>query len=145
MARAARKELVMLDDKLGVLTGRITGQRVLPSADQPRVEVSAEVSGEIGGIPTQIMASYWAKVRADGTLYGECPEQGLVITDDGSVGTYAAAGVGWFTEGGGTSFRGAIYLVNPPPKLAHLATTALVFEWDVAADQSATLALWGWK
>jgi hypothetical protein len=136
---------MMLEDKLGVLTGRVTATRVLPSSDQARVETSAEVSGEIAGVQTNIVATYWAKVRPDGTLYGECPEQGLVITDDGSVGTYAAAGVGWFTEGGGSSFRGAIYLVNPPPKLAHLSTTALVFEWDVAADQSATLALWGWR
>jgi len=136
---------MMLDDKLGVLSGRITGQRVLPSDDGPRVEVSAEISGDLGGVQTTIIATYWARVRPDGTLYGECPHQGVVMTDDGGTGVWSAAGVGWFTGDGGNSFRGSGYLVPPPPKLAHLATTALVFEWDVAADQSATLALWGWR
>jgi len=135
----------MLDDKLGVLTGRITGQRVLPPDSGPTVEISAEISGELAGVQTTILATYWAKVQPDGALYGECPRQGVVMTDDGGAGVWSAAGVGWFTAEGGQAFRGSGYLVPPPPKLAHLATTALVFEWDVTADQGATLALWAWK
>jgi hypothetical protein len=84
-------------------------------------------------------------VRPDGSLYGECPQQGVFMNPDG-VGTWTAAGVGAFTgDGAAVSFRGAIYLTTSPPKLAHLTKVALVYEWDVDADANATGSFWAWK
>lgn len=135
----------MLGDKVGELSGRVTGQRVLASEEGPRVETSFEVTGEFGGMASTLMATYWSRVRPDGTLYGECPHQGVLMTAVG-VGTWSAAGVGWFTgDGSAVSFRGALYLMTAPEELAHLTRVALVYEWDVDADANAKGTFWQWK
>ncbi len=136
----------MLGDKIGVLTGTVTGQRVLHSGDGPQVETTFEVNGDFSGVATTMMGTYWAKVRPDGSLYGECPQQGVIMTSDGGVGTWAAAGLGWFTgDGTGTEFRGAVYLLSAPPALAHLSRCALVYEWVVDGKGNATGAFWAWS
>jgi hypothetical protein len=135
----------MLGEKVGAFTGKTIGQRVLPSADGPRVETTNELTGELGGVPATWLATYNSTVRADGSLYGECPDQGLIMTPDG-IGTWKGAGVGCFTDDAGSaSFRGAVYLVNVPAKLAELAKVALMFEYEQARDGSATLHFWEWK
>ena len=58
------------------------------------------------------MASYVAKMQADGSLYGERPNAGVVVAADG-VGTYRATGAGSFTADDGTSFRGVAYFQSP--------------------------------
>lgn len=40
----------MLGDKLGVLKGKVTGQRILPSGAAPSLETTFEVSGEFAGV-----------------------------------------------------------------------------------------------
>jgi hypothetical protein len=135
----------MLGDKLGVLSGKVIGQRVLPSEHEPTAETSFEVSGQLDGVQVTMMGTYWSKVRPDGSLYGECPNQGVFIAPDG-VGTWTAAGVGWFTGvGTGVSFRGAVYLTKAPASLAKLTSVALIFEWDVDGDSNATGTFWAWK
>ena len=89
-----------------------------------------------------MMGTYVAKVRPDGTIYGECPQQGVLMTGDGQVGTWTAAGLGWFTgDGTGTAFRGAIYVVNPPPALDR---TAVVYEWEIDGKGNARGEFWAW-
>lgn len=134
----------MLGDKLGTLTGKVTGQRVMPSEDRPTVETSFEASGHFAGVDTTWIATYWATVRPDGSMYGECPRQGVVMTNDGGVGTWTAAGVGWFGEAGSTHFRGAIYLSSAPEKLAHLTRTAIIYEWQIDGEANTTGTLWAW-
>lgn len=135
----------MLGDKIGSFVGRTTGQRVLPSAEGPRVEITAELTGELGGVPATWLATYTSRVRADGSLYGECIDQGLVMTADG-IGTWTGAGVGRFTStDGAASFRGAVYLTSQPRKLDELAQVAIMFEYEAAADGGATLDFWAWK
>jgi len=136
----------MLGDKLGELRGDVTGQRVLPSAGGPKVETSFQVTGQLTGVDITLMGTYWSIVRPDGSLYGECPDQGVVMTADGDVGTWNGAGVGRFTgQGAGASFRGAIYLQKAPAKLAHLASTAILHEWDIDANGKATGVFWSWN
>lgn len=135
----------MLGDKLGVLTGKVTGQRILPSEDEPKAETSFEVSGQLDGVQIAFMGTYWSKVRPDGSLYGECPNQGVLMAPDG-VGMWTAAGVGWFTGGGtGVAFRGACYLTKAPASLAKLSNVALIYEWETDGDSNATLGFWAWK
>lgn len=136
----------MLGDKVGVLTGKVTGSRVLNSGHGPKVETTFEVSGEFGGTGTTMLGTYWAVVQPDGSLYGECPDQGVLMTADGGVGTWTAAGRGRFTgDGGGTMFRGAVYLLTAPASLSHLAHSALIYEWEVDKNQNATGTFWEWK
>jgi len=113
-------EMIMLGEKLGEFQGKITGQRVLPAdGPGPKVETSFEISGTMLGIEATMMGTYWSTVRPDGTLYGECPMQGILMTRDGEVGTWTAAGVGRFTgQGTAVSYRGAIYFQTVPQKLA---------------------------
>ena len=108
------------------------------------MEVSFEIAGDFAGAGTTWLGTYWAAVRDDGSMYGECPRQGVVMTDDGGVGSWTAAGVGWFGEAGSTHFRGAIYLLSSPEKLAHLNRTAIVYEWQVDGDGNATGTFWAW-
>ena len=132
----------MLGDQVGMFRGKVTGQRVLPSAEGPRVETTNERSGELDGAAATWLATYSAQLRQDGSIYGECRDQGLFMTGDG-VGTWTGAAVGRTTGQGAVSFRGAVYLTSAPPKLAHLMKTALVIEYD--ADDEATLTLWECK
>jgi hypothetical protein len=136
----------MLGEKLGDFRGKITGQRVLPSDGLvPKFETSAEASGTILGIEATVMATYWAVLRPDGHLYGECPDQGVVITKDGDTAMYKASGLGTSTgQGSAVSFRGAAYFQTTSQKLARLNEVALVYEWDVDEHGNARWQLWAW-
>jgi hypothetical protein len=136
----------MLGEKIGETKGKITGQRVLPSDGRPKVETSFQVSGALYGVEVTMMATYWSTVRADGTLYGECPQQGILMTKDGGMGTWTAAGVGKFTgQGSAAGFRGAIYVQTAPQQLARLSAVAMVYEWDIDAEGNAHGRFWEWK
>ena len=89
----------MLGDKVGVMTGKVIGTRVLNVGHGPKVETTFDVSGEMGGVGTTMMGTYWAIVQPDGSLYGECPEQGVLMTADGGVGTWALARLSWVVRG----------------------------------------------
>ena len=89
------------------------------------------------------MSTYHAEMRADGSMYGELPNSGLVMTSDG-VATFRATGSGAMTEDGGSKFRGACYFETTAPSLMSLNGKALIYEWDVDASGSATWNLWHW-
>ena len=91
----------MLGENLGTLRGRVTGQRVLPSTGAAaKMEVSFDIRGTLLGTAVTMLGTYWSVVRADGSLYGECPNQGIVMTEDGQPGTWTGGGVGRFTGQG---------------------------------------------
>jgi hypothetical protein len=137
----------MLGATLGTLRGRVTGQRVLPSTGSAaRTEISFEISGTLLGVKVTMLGTYWSVARPGGTLYGECPNQGVLMTSSGQAATWTGAGMGHFTgKGSGVSFRGAIYVDGGGPKLARLTRMAIVYEWDVAADGSAEARFMEWK
>ncbi len=69
----------MLGEKLGELQGKVTGQRVLSSEGSgPKMETSFEIRGAILGVEAAMLGTYWSTVRPDGSLYGECPMQGIL-------------------------------------------------------------------
>lgn len=137
----------MLGEMLGVLEGKTTGQRVLPPDDgAPRVETTFEIRGTTRGVGVTMMGTYWSKVRADGSLYGECPWQGVLMTDDGHVGTWAGTGVGRFTGvGSGVSFRGVVYWQIDSEPLADLNHVAIPYEWDIDSEGNGKASIWEWK
>jgi len=135
----------MLGEKIGEVRGKVTGQRVLSSDGNPKMETSFEVSGTLYGVELMMMGTYWSTVREDGTLYGECPQQGIIMTKNGEIGTWTAAGVGKFTgEGSAVSFRGAVYFQTVPQSLARLRTVAALYEWDIDAEGNAHAPFWEW-
>ena len=136
----------MLGEKMGDFRGRITGQRILQSDGLvPKFETSAETSGTILGIEAKVMATYWSVLRPDGHLYGECPDQGVVITKDGETATYRASGLGKASgQGSAVSFRGMAYFQTRSQKLARLNEVAFAFEWDVDEHGDGRWQLWAW-
>ena len=137
----------MLGEKLGEFRGKVTGQRVLPAVEgRPTLETSFEISGTILGLTATMLGTYWSTVRPDGTLYGECPQQGLLMTQDGEMATWTGTGAGRFTgQGSGVSFRGTVYFQTTSPTLARLNGIAVLHEWEVDAHGNAHTPLWEWK
>tara|TARA_B100001750_G_C15158501_1_gene423199 strand:- start:124 stop:534 length:411 start_codon:yes stop_codon:yes gene_type:complete len=133
-------------EKIGSLKC-ITSQKVLPAnAGNPRFEVTVPSgSGTLAGAEIfQAMATYQSEARPDGTIYGECPNSGIVIAADG-MATFRASGIGTFTEDGGAAFKGIAYFQTSAPSLSNLNGAAVVYNWDVDGEGNATWELWEWK
>jgi hypothetical protein len=139
-----QEDATVLGEKVGEETGRVTGRRVLPSEGEgPEVEVSFEGRGQVLGVETNDMGTYWSIVRPDGTLYGE--GQGVIMGKGGEMASWTGGGVGKFTAAGGTSFRGALYYQTSSPKWTRLNGVAIVFEFEVDADGKTHAIDWEWK
>ena len=132
----------MLGEVIGESRGKRTGRRIL-STDALKVEVSLEDSGNLLGIDTTSIVTYWAETRPDGSLYGE--GQGVVITKDGEMATLKGQGVGKIQPSGAVSYRGAVYYSTVSAKLARLNSMAVVFEFDVDANGNTHSKYWEWK
>ena len=134
----------MLGEKLGSMQ-LTTSNKVLPSIDGlPSFETTTMGAGTLVGAEVQGMATYTYDMRADGTLYGECPNSGVVMAQDG-VATFSATGIGRFTEDGGSSFKGMVYFQTSAPSLSSLNGMAVVYDWLVDAEGNASWDMWEWK
>ena len=136
----------MASEKLGSIKAVTTTKTLPANGTLPRFEVTIlSGSGTLAGVDIfQTMGTYSAEMREDGTLYGECPNSGLVIAADG-VATFRATGIGTFTEDGGATFKGMVYFQTSAPSLASLNGAAIVYNWDVDAAGNAAWELWQWK
>ena len=134
----------MLGEKIGGISGRITGQRVLPAlGGSPKMESSFQATGSILGIDIKDTGTYCTLVRPDGTQYGE--GQGVMVTKDGEMATWTGHGVGAMHKDGTASYRGAIYLQTMPASLSRLNKVAVVFEYHVDAEGNMHSDYWEWK
>ena len=133
----------MLGEKLGSMTATSV-TKVLPSEGTlPKFEITAQGSGTITGVPVQFMGTYQTEMRADGSMYGECPNSSLLMATDG-VATLRASGVGRTEPDGSTKFRGIFYIETTAPSLMSLNGKAIVQEYDVDAEGNATSEMWHW-
>ena len=137
----------MLGQIIVDMQGKMTNQRVLPAEQgSPTFESTFEVAGSILSLPAKTIVTYWSTILPNGTIYGECPNQGVVITQSGETATFRAAGAGKFTNAAGAvSFRGAIYYASQSPALAALNGLGVVYEWDVDENGKAAFKGWEWK
>ena len=134
----------MLGQKLGAIecTSR---SKVLPAEGAlPKFEVTAEGSGTLAEVDVNTLATYQGAMRADGFLYGECPNSGVIMAADG-VATFRATGIGSFTQDGGSSWRGVVYFHATAPTLASLNGVAVAYTWDVDGAGNAKWELWALK
>lgn len=134
----------MLGDKVGSLSAVATQAALPADGALPRFQTNAEGEGSLAGAEVKILAGYHGEMRADGSVYGECPNQGVVMASDG-VATFRASGIGQFTEDGGVKFRGAVYFETSAPSLSSLNGKACVYHWDVDAEGAATWEIWEWN
>jgi hypothetical protein len=137
----------MLGQKIVEMQGKMINQRVLPvEQGSPKFESTFEVAGSILNLPAKTIVTYWTIILPNGTIYGECPNQGVVMTQSGEAATFRAAGAGKFTNAAGAaSFRGAIYYASQSPALAALNGLSVVYEWDVDENGNAAFKGWEWK
>jgi hypothetical protein len=134
----------MLGELLGEENGQVTGLRVLPGEDSPRVEVSFTATGTLLGVHGTDMGTYVTVTRPDGSLYGE--GQGVVMTDDGEMAAWKGQGAGRLTgRGTAVSWRGAIYYQTASQRLARLNGIAVVFEFDTDESGKTAAKSFEWK
>jgi len=134
----------MLGEQVGHEVGQVSGLRVLPGEDGPRVEVSFQASGTLLGIHENNMGTYVSVTRPDGTLFGE--GQGIAMTDEGETVTWKGNGVGRFTgHGTAVSWRGAIYYRTTSERLARLNGIAGVFEYETDQSGKSESKSFEWK
>ena len=134
----------MLGDQIGSMEAATVNKTLSADGALPKFEVSATGAGQLCGVDVTTMATYMAQMRSDGSLYGECPNAGVVMAADG-VATFRATGTGSFTEDGGSKFRGVVYFETGAPSLSSLNGMCVVYHWDVDAGGNASWKLWEWK
>ena len=112
------------------MTATTTTKTMPVEGNRPKFEVSAHGSGKLAGVDVQTMATYQAEMLPNGSMYGECPNAGLIMAKDG-VATFRANGAGAMTEDGGSKFRGTAYFQASAPSLMAVNGKCMVYEWDV--------------
>ena len=135
----------MLGENLGTISGP-TSMKALPAINGSPVfeTVASGLTGTLAGAEVRSFATYSARMRADGSFQGECPNSGVIMTSDG-VATFSATGVGSPTEDGGFVFIGVVYFETTAPSLSSLNGIAVVYDWTVDPTGNATWELWEWK
>ena len=134
----------MLGEKMGSMTGATTTRPVpVDGGSLPKFEVSVQGGGTLAGVEVQTMATYSAQMKSNGSMYGECPNAGVIMAQNG-VATFRAAGAGGMTETGGSSFRGAVYFESSTPSLMKVNGKCMAYEWEVDAEGNAIWKLWLW-
>lgn len=132
----------MLGEKIGDSKGKITNQRVVTAEGGPKIETSFRDEGTILGVRARTIGTYWAEMRASGTLYGE--GQGVVTNENGEMATWKGQGVGVLQPDGSVRYRGALFFHTQSGKWTRLNKVAAVFEFDVDKDGNtkATMSEW---
>jgi hypothetical protein len=139
-----RKENIMQGEKICEYSGKITSRRVLPNpSGGPKMEASQVLTGKLLGVETTETSTYWSVMRPDGTLFGE--GQGVAMSEEGDVATWAGQGVGTIGKGGAVSFRGAVFYHSASPKWSRLNSVAAIFEYSVDGEGNSSSVLWEWK
>jgi hypothetical protein len=137
----------MLGELIADGQGKLTSQTILPAeGGMPRFQVTFEFMGTVLGKGAKTIVTYQSTLQSDGSVYGECLDQAVVMSQEGDVATFRAAGAGNFTDANGAiAFRGTIYYKSASPDWARLNGLAVVYEWNVDADGNADFKGWEWK
>lgn len=139
-----RKGVTMLGEHLGTISGPTSMKSIAAVGGMPTFETTASgLVGTLAGSEVTSFATYSATMRADGSFYGECPNAGVIMAADG-VATFRATGAGSPTPDGGFVFKGVVYFETQAPSLAMLNGKAVVYDWIVDPEGSATWDLWEW-
>src|SRR5262249_6034201 len=135
---------IMLGEKVGEMTGKTTGRRVIPNTHGGvNMELSAEGAGKVYGIDFVDFGTYEATMQEGGFLKGA--GQGISMTKDGEGVTWNATGIGRFTGKGGVNWRGSVYYSTKSEKLAKLNGHAFIYEYDVDESGNFTGRVFEWK
>ena len=90
-----------LGAKNGLLKATANNKALPANGALPRFEVASLGTGTLLGVEVQSNATYIAEMRADGSMYGELPNSGVIMAKDG-IATFRAAGAGHLLPDGGS-------------------------------------------
>ncbi len=135
----------MLGEKILEHSGKITGQRVLPSeGGTPKIETSFQANERLLGVEATTLGTYQAVARPGGILFGQ--GEGVIMTKEGDMATWTGQGIGRPKgRGMAASWRGCIYYQTASQKLARLNGIAAVFEYEVDENGNTQGSGWEWK
>lgn len=134
----------MLGEQIGNMGGEVIGQRVLePDHNGPRLETTIQMAGSLYEVEIGWIATYVACFNPDGSLTGEA--NGVVMGTDGSSAAVKAGGTGHLQIDGSSSWRGHSTFQTTSDSLSKLNGLYVIFEFESAADGSATGAFWEWN
>ncbi len=57
----------------------------------PRFQATFEVLGTVLGKGAKMLVTYQSELQADGSVYGECSNQGVIMSQEGDLATFRAA------------------------------------------------------
>ena len=69
----------MLGEKMGTMTAKVVNKVNPANNGLPSFESSTEGSGTLVGVEVQQMSTYKAEMLPSGSMYGECPNSGVVF------------------------------------------------------------------
>ena len=134
----------MLGEKFHDIVGKITGTRVIPGDNGPKIEISFQAAGKLLGIDTTELGTYTSVMQPSGVFRGE--GAGISMSKDGEAVTWQGFGIGRPTgKGLAASYRYSISYQTASPKLARLNNVVGVGEWETDEDGNAKGQSWEWK
>ena len=134
----------MSGNLIGEFKGKATGYRVTEILmNGPKIEASFRQTGKLLGIDASDMATYWSIMTAPDVMYGE--GQGVVRSMSGEMASYRGTGTAKMMIGGMPVWRGVLYFQSPTPKWGVLNGSAVVYEYELDANDNTHVRLWEWK
>ena len=135
----------MLGEKLGQIVGPVKTSVLPANGSIARFENAIEGAGTLAGVEVKCLATYSSELQPDGSLYGECPNQGVIMTKGGEIATFRVTGVGRFNSEGGIDFGGVAYFRTSTSALERLNGASVVYEFRVDVNGISTWDMWDWK
>jgi hypothetical protein len=137
----------MIGDKIGEMTGKVTGTRVLPGDDYRyiKMEVTVQQQGQIFGIDGGDVGTYVVFERVPGQLYGE--GQGMISVSSGEGAIWNGHGIGTASGAGmAMSIRFSIACqADGAGKLGRLNNVLVIGEHEVDDEGNTKTTMWEWR
>jgi hypothetical protein len=125
-------------------TGNVTSNRVLSMDENSHsVEVNLILRGSIDGVKEETLWTYTALTRSDGSIYGT--GNGLMNISNGDVIRLIGHGTGRVLDNGIVRFSTMLHPHTNSESNKHLNYIALVGEYEVQSDGTATNKCWEWQ
>ena len=134
----------MLGNLIGEFKGKVSGYRVPElTMTGPKMEVTFQQKGKLLGVEAMDIATYLSVMSSPKTMYGE--GSGAVKNADGSeLAMYRGSGTAMMGKGM-PGWRGVLYFTSQTPKWGVLNGIAVVYEYELDANENTHVKLWEWK
>jgi hypothetical protein len=130
----------MTKEMIGELTGKITGNRVLPMECCPKMESSFHDVGKLLDVEVTNIGTFWTLFKEDGGLYGE--GRGIVMSDEGEIVTWTGRGIGE-KKGKGAEYIASIFYNTSSEKFKRLNNIMGIAKYSIDEEGNTHEKLWG--